>query len=80
MAVSPLWRELDNIHIFVLNGESYGQGLTTAQMLIVSAVFSVRIKTCDLTSIARGKWSLVTEYWWSVQVLFLDSRAIDAML
>ncbi len=78
--MSPLWRELDSIHIFVLNEESYGQGLTTAQMLIVSAVFGVRIKTCDLTSIACGKWCLVTKYWWSVQVLFLDSRALDAML
>ncbi len=48
MAVSPLWLELVKIHIFVLNGESYGQGLTTAQTVTISAVFGVGITTSAL--------------------------------
>ncbi len=65
MVVSPLWRGLGNIHGFVLDVKSYRQGKATAQTPTVTAVFGVIITalllyTCNLTNIACGKWSLVT--------------------
>ncbi len=65
MVVSPLWRAPDNIHGFILDGKSYRQGLATAQTPTVTAVSGVRIttlllRTCNLTIIACGWWSLVT--------------------
>ncbi len=33
MVVSPLWRGPGNIHGFVLDGKSYGQGWATAQKI-----------------------------------------------
>ncbi len=58
--MSPLWRGPGNIHGFVLDGISYR---TTAQT--VTAATGVRITTlllqmCNLTTIACGRWSLVT--------------------
>ncbi len=58
---NPQWRGPDNIHGFVLDGKSYRQGWATAQTLNASAVLGVRITTCNLTTIARGRWSLVAD-------------------
>ncbi len=53
-----------NIHGFVLDGKSYRQGWVTAQTPTVPAVSFVTIttlflRTCNLTTIACGRWSLV---------------------
>ncbi len=65
MVVSPLWRGPGNIHGFVLDGKSYRQEQVTAQTPTVTAVSGVRItalllRTCNRTTIACGRWSLVT--------------------
>ncbi len=78
MVLSPLWRGPDNIHGFILHRQSYRQGRATAQAPTVSAVSGVRITTlmiraCSLTTIACGRWSLVT------MALFLSNYAPGAM-
>ncbi len=65
MLVSPLWRGPGNMHGFVLDGKSYRQGKATAQTPTVTAVSGVKIttlllRTCNLTTIACGRWNLVT--------------------
>ncbi len=65
MLVSPLWRGPGNIHGFVLDGRSYRQGEAAAQTPTVTGVSGVRITalllgTCNLTTFACGRWSLVT--------------------
>ncbi len=66
MVVSLLWRGPGNINGFVLDGKSYRQGQATAHTLTLSAVLGVRIttllmRTCNLTTIACRRWSLVTK-------------------
>ncbi len=65
MVVIPLWSGLGNIHGFILDGKTFRQGKNTAQTPTVAAVSGVRITTlilrkCNLTTIAVGRWSLVT--------------------
>ncbi len=65
MVVSPLWRGPGTVPDFILDGKSYRQGYATAQTPTVTAVSGVRIttlllRTCNLTTIACGRWSLVT--------------------
>ncbi len=67
MVVNPLWRGPGNIHGFVLDGKSYPQRQSTAQAPTVTTVSGVRVtilllRTCNLTTIACGRWSLVTNY------------------
>ncbi len=67
MVVSPLRRGPDNIRGFILDEKSYQQGLATAQKPTVPIVPGVRIttlilRTYNLTTIACGRWSLVTSY------------------
>ncbi len=46
VVVSPMWRELGNTHVFVLDGKSYRQGKATAQAPNVFAVSGVRTQRC----------------------------------
>ncbi len=65
VVVSPLWRGPGNIYDFVLDGKSYQLGLATAQTLNEPTVSGVMVtmpvlSTCNLTTIACGRWSLAT--------------------
>ncbi len=60
--MSPLWCRPGNILGFILDGKSYRQGEATAQTPTVPTVSGVRIttlslRTCNLTTIACGRWS-----------------------
>ncbi len=62
---SSPWRGPGNIHGFILDGNSYRQGLATAQTPGMSAVSGVRkttllLRTCNLATIACCRWRLVT--------------------
>ncbi len=64
MVVSPLRRGPGNIHGFIRDGKSYRQGQATAQTPTVPAVSGAMIttlllRTCNRTTIAFGRWSLV---------------------
>ncbi len=65
MLLDPLWRGPGNILGFILDGKSYRQGKATAQTTTLPTISSVRIptlilRTCNLTTIARGRCSIVT--------------------
>ncbi len=65
MVVSPLCRGPGNTHAFDLDGHSYLQGWSAAQTLIEPTVSDVVIttyilRTCNLTNITCGKYSLAT--------------------
>ncbi len=76
MVVSPLCRGPGNIHGFILDGKSCRQEQATTQTPTVTTVSGVRVttlllRTCNLTTIACGRWSLVTHYV-KKQALFLS--------
>ncbi len=67
MVGGPLWRGPGNIHGFVLDGKYNRQGKAIAQTPTVTTVSGVRItalllRTCNLTIIACGRWSIVINW------------------
>ncbi len=58
--VSFLWRRPTNIHGFALDGKSYRQGLAAVPAICGVRLATLLLRTCNLTTIACDKWSLVT--------------------